>query len=90
MTDLDPRVQAIVSGLVRSKAWKDNAPAFSEVEKYLSGELPGGQKYARRFYHAMERNHWQGGDGKPIRNWRALAKAYASKCYLAEQNEQSP
>lgn len=82
---MDPKVKDLVDGLVRAKAWNDGLPTLERIEAYLKTAFPGAEQYAEPFYKAMENNHWHGGDGKPIRDWRALAKAYASKCWQKAQ-----
>lgn len=77
---MDPRIESLVKNLAEAKSFVD-APTFLEVANYLKTCFPGAEKFAGAFYRAMSLRRWKGKDGRPINDWRRMAKAYASAAY---------
>lgn len=71
----------MLSGLVEQKSVSLSAPTYPEVHRYLASCFPGAELYASAFYNAMAGQHWQDRQRRPITNWRAVAKAYASAAH---------
>jgi hypothetical protein len=77
-----------VDGLVSSTAQKLTArcgvTSLYEVRNFLSGCFNGAVDYAEPFFKTMEKQHWKDKGRKPITDWKAMAKAYASKAHLRQ------
>ena len=83
MSHLNPEVEKLVKALASAKTVTDDVPTVDQVRDYLKTCFPGAERYAVPFHRAASRKHWQDKNRKPIRNWRVLAKSYASVSHLA-------
>lgn len=77
-------VEGIASSIAQKLTPRCNVPNLVEVRTYLQCAFNGAADYAEAFYKAMEKSHWKDKSGKPIANWKALAKSYASKCAMSK------
>jgi hypothetical protein len=80
-TDGRTEVDGLASSISRKLTPQCGIPNISQVRSYLLGCFNGAVDYADAFYKAMEKQHWQDKHRKPITDWKAMAKSYASKCY---------
>lgn len=85
---MDPRLKIIVGALAKQKSDTADIPTLAEVRRYLVTCFPGADRYAAPFYSRMSAQHWLDRDRKQIRNWRHVAKAYASKAFLHVAGEE--
>jgi len=83
----NPQVNALVQSLTQKFQVRLGAPSLEDVRDYLAGQFYGADDFAKAFYGAMERSHWQDRERRPLRDWRAMARAYASRC---EMNRRQP
>jgi hypothetical protein len=74
-------LDGVVAGLAKKLTPRCGIPRLPEVEAFLMICFAGAVDFAKPFYRAMEKSHWKDKDGKPITDWKALAKAYASTCW---------
>ena len=81
---IDPRLRSIVGKLAQEKATPPGAPSVEQVRLYLATCFAGAERWAGAFHKAMTEQHWQDREHKAITNWRAMARAYASKAFLSK------
>ncbi len=78
-------VKGLASSVASKLTPRCNVPNLVEVRTYLQCAFHGAADYAGAFYKAMERSHWKDKQGRPITNWKAMAKSYASKCAMGKR-----
>lgn len=79
---IDPRVSIVVRALAQQKAVPTDKPAFGEVKRYLATCFQGAEQFAAPFYQRMTSQHWHDRHRRVIRDWRAMAKRYASRAFM--------
>lgn len=87
---MDLRTWNLVHDLARAKTYHDQKPTYPEVVAFLTTAFPGAEKWAEQFYRAMLRQGWKDKKREQIKDWRALAKRYASRAYLRSQKDDRP
>lgn len=75
-------IDGVASLIAQKLTAKCGAPTIHQVRSYLASCFNGAVNYAEPFFAAMEKQHWQDKNRKPIADWRSMAKAYASKAHL--------
>lgn len=80
-TDGGKGVEGLACSIAQKLTPRCGVPTLQEVRNYLLSCFNGAADYAEAFYKAKEKDHWQV-NGKPIHDWKALAKRYASTCYM--------
>jgi hypothetical protein len=75
-------MKAMVSALAQKLTPQCGIPRLPEVEAYLMSCFDGAIDFAEPFYKRMEKQHWKDKSRKPINDWKAMAKAYASKAWF--------
>ena len=78
-------VEGIALSIANQLTPRCGVPTLADVRHYLSLEFAGAADYAEAFYKAMEKSHWKDKQRKPITNWKAVAKSYASTAWKNQQ-----
>jgi hypothetical protein len=65
-----------VAGNLRVLPFKE--PTLQEIRTHLLFQFSGADKYAEAFFKTMKKQRWKDRDGRPVKDWRPLAKEYAS------------
>jgi hypothetical protein len=75
-------IRSLVRNLAYQKTVSLDTPSFGEVRSYLASCFPGAELHASAFFNTMTEQHWHDQNRRPITNWHAMAKAYASKAHM--------
>lgn len=87
-TPLDPSVAALAKSVASVlKPAYFSAPTLLDVQNYLVTCFDGAAEYAKPFHEALSRQHWKDNQGAIITNWKAMARAYASKAELSRRQK---
>ena len=71
-----------VNGLVRAVAngmSPFRAPSLEQVKSAMRLAFAGAEDYAESFIGTMSNQGWRDRSGKPIQDWRRMAREYANK-----------
>ena len=77
----------MASSIAKQLTPRCGIPTLEDVRTHLKFCFKGADEYAEPFYRAMEKQHWLDRNRKPITDWKALAKAYASKAHMKRLKE---
>lgn len=80
-TDGIAAINRLASSVAQKLTPRCGVPSLQEVRTYLIGCFDGAANYAEPFYKTMEKQHWKDKQRRPITDWKAMAKAYASKAH---------
>jgi hypothetical protein len=80
---IDKRIASLVADIAKRKSVPGCAPpTLAQITDYLDACFPGGGQFAKGFHSTMTAQHWQDRHRRPVRNWRSMAKRYASNAFV--------
>ena len=83
-------LDGLASHLAQKLTAKCGTPTLEQVRSFLRCSFDGAERFSEAFFNTMQKQHWQDKSRRPITDWRALAKSYASKCYLSRGKSAQP
>jgi hypothetical protein len=84
-TDGADAARGLASSIAQKLTAKCGAPTIHQVRNFLSSCFAGAVDYAEPFFAAMVKQGWADKSRRPISDWKAMAKSYASKAHMKKR-----
>ena len=84
-TDGSDAAKGLASIVAHRLTAKCGAPTIHQVRSFLASCFNGAVDYAEPFFAAMDKQGWKDKSRKPISDWKAMAKSYASKSHMKKR-----